>query len=61
MPGLITLVACNTAVQGDSTFQIEMVNHIKRAHPGLDVICGNIVTTVQVRAPPASASKSTPE
>jgi IMP dehydrogenase len=35
-------------VQGDSTFQIQMVQHIKRAHPNLDVICGNIVTTVQV-------------
>lgn len=33
--------------QGDSTFQLEMLNHIKREHPGLDVICGNVVTSVQ--------------
>jgi hypothetical protein len=42
------LLLCCVAPQGDSTFQIEMVQHIKRAHPNLDVICGNIVTTVQV-------------
>lgn len=34
--------------QGDSTFQIEMVQHIKREHPGLDVICGNVVTSDQM-------------
>ena len=33
--------------QGDSTFQVQMVQHIKREHPGLDVICGNVVTTWQ--------------
>jgi IMP dehydrogenase len=33
--------------QGDSTFQLEMLNHIKREHPNLDVICGNVVTAVQ--------------
>ena len=33
--------------QGDSTFQIEMLQHIKREHPGLDVICGNVVTSQQ--------------
>jgi hypothetical protein len=27
-----------------------MVQHIKREHPGLDVICGNVVTTWQVGA-----------
>jgi IMP dehydrogenase/GMP reductase len=26
-----------------------MLQHIKRAHPELQVICGNIVTTVQAR------------
>lgn len=25
-----------------------MVQHIKREHPGLDVICGNVVTSWQV-------------
>jgi len=34
--------------QGDSTYQIEMVQHIKREHPGLDVICGNVVTSEQM-------------
>ena len=33
--------------QGDSTFQLEMLCHIKREHPSLDVICGNVVTSVQ--------------
>lgn len=33
--------------QGDSTFQIEMLSHIKREHPNLDVVCGNVVTTAQ--------------
>lgn len=37
------------AAQGDSTYQLEMLAHIKREHPGLDVICGNVVTSVQVR------------
>lgn len=36
--------------QGDSDFQIEMLNHIKRAHPHLDVICGNIVSVRQARS-----------
>lgn len=26
-----------------------MLNHIKRAHPEIDVICGNIVTVRQAR------------
>ena len=33
--------------QGDSTYQLEMLSHIKREHPNLDVICGNVVTSVQ--------------
>jgi IMP dehydrogenase len=35
--------------QGDSTYQTSMLAHIKRAHPGLDVICGNVVTGAQAR------------
>jgi IMP dehydrogenase len=35
--------------QGDSTYQTAMLAHIKRAHPGLDVICGNVVTGAQAR------------
>lgn len=35
--------------QGDSDFQIEMLNFIKRNYPNLDVICGNIVTVRQAR------------
>lgn len=35
--------------QGDSTYQTAMLAHIKREHPGLDVICGNVVTGAQAR------------
>eukprot|EP00271_Cylindrocystis_brebissonii_P008445 TRINITY_DN22742_c0_g1_i1.p1 TRINITY_DN22742_c0_g1~~TRINITY_DN22742_c0_g1_i1.p1 ORF type:complete len:508 (+),score=102.55 TRINITY_DN22742_c0_g1_i1:96-1619(+) len=35
--------------QGDSTFQLSMLAHLKRAHPGLDVIGGNVVTSSQAR------------
>jgi IMP dehydrogenase len=35
--------------QGDSTYQTAMLAHIKRAHPSLDVVCGNVVTGAQAR------------
>lgn len=34
---------------GDSTYQIEMLQHLKKAHPGLQVIAGNVVTGAQAR------------
>lgn len=33
--------------QGDSTYQIEMIQHLKAAHPNVDVIAGNVVTPSQ--------------
>lgn len=36
-------------VQGDSTYQLDMLAHLKRAHPELQVVCGNVVTSVQAR------------
>ena len=35
---------------GDSTYQLEMVSYLKKAHPGLQVICGNVVTGRQARS-----------
>ncbi len=35
--------------QGDSSFQLDMISYLKKAHPGLDIIAGNIVTTTQAR------------
>ncbi|BDA44055.1 Inosine-5'-monophosphate dehydrogenase 2 [Coccomyxa sp. Obi] len=35
--------------QGDSTYQLEMLAHLKRAHPDLQVICGNVVTSRQAQ------------
>lgn len=32
---------------GNSSFQLDMLTHLKRAHPKLQVICGNIVTSQQ--------------
>lgn len=33
--------------QGDSTYQIEMIQHLKSTHPKVDVIGGNVVTPSQ--------------
>ena len=33
--------------QGDSVFQIRMIEHIKKNHPGVEVIAGNVVTPRQ--------------
>ena len=33
--------------QGDSTYQLEIIQHLKEAHPGVDVIGGNVVTPTQ--------------
>ena len=35
------------AAQGDSVFQIEMIEEIKKSHPEVDVLAGNVVTTRQ--------------
>lgn len=36
-----TCASCGT---GESIYQLEMLAHVKRAHPELEVICGNVVT-----------------
>jgi len=46
-PGIDAVVLDSS--QGESTYQVAMVSHLKRAHPGLDVICGNVVTGRQAR------------
>jgi IMP dehydrogenase len=33
--------------QGDSTYQLDMIRHLKQAHPDVDVIGGNVVTPSQ--------------
>ncbi len=35
---------------GDSTYQLDMLAYVKKAHPELQVICGNVVTGRQARS-----------
>ena len=35
--------------QGDSMYQRQMIEYVKKAHPGLDVIGGNVVNRGKIR------------
>jgi IMP dehydrogenase len=37
------------SAQGDSTYQVEMIEWLKAHHPRIDVVGGNVVTTEQAR------------
>lgn len=44
----LALSSCFTAQRSPSLYNSPSPQHIKREHPGLDVICGNVVATWQV-------------
>ena len=35
--------------QGASDYQVQMLQYIKQTHPGVDVVCGNVVTIQQCK------------
>lgn len=43
------LVQAKYGSAGDSTYQIEMLQYLKQAHQGLQIIAGNVVTGSQAR------------
>ena len=43
------LLTGQARMAGDSIFQLDMLAHLKRAHPGLEVVAGNVVTGAQAR------------
>lgn len=36
-------------IAGDSSYQIAMLKHLKKRHPDLEVICGNVVISRQAK------------
>ena len=46
---MLSLTESFFAIAGDSTYQIEMLQHLKQTQPDLQVIAGNVVTGAQAR------------
>ena len=42
-----TRAARGCGLAGNSSYQIEMLRHLKRVHPDLEIVCGNVVTSRQ--------------